>query len=215
MSAPAPRVVSVQAGPIRDELFGSKRMTTAICKGPVTGLARIGTLGLEGDQQADRRYHGGPSRALCCYVREHQEAWAREWGREVHSGEFGENLTISGLDETSAHIGDRFRFGTAVIEIASARGPCGTLAARLGVPDIVLRIRARGWTGWYCRVVEPGEATAGGALELVHRHPAAISVAEAYRIKLNKRGPTEDVRRLLAVEALCPEWRGKLEARLA
>ena len=215
MRAPGPRVVSVQAGPIREELFGTQRMTTAICKRPITGIAHIGALGLEGDQQADRRHHGGPSRALCCYVREHQEAWAREWEREVSAGEFGENLTMSGLDETSTHIGDRFRFGGALIEVASARGPCGTLAARLGVPDIVLRIRANGWTGWYCRVVEPGKAAAGGALDLVHRDPAGISVAEAYRIKLNKRGPAEDVRRLLAVEALCPEWRERLQARLA
>ena len=215
MTGPAARVVSVQAGGVREEFFGAKRMTTAICKRPVAGIARIGMSGVEGDEQADRRHHGGPSRALCCYVREHQEAWAGEWGREVRPGDFGENLTISGLDETSTHIGDRFRFGSALIEIASARGPCGTLAARLGVSDIVLRIRANGWTGWYCRVVEPGDAAAGGALERVYRHPAGISVAEAYRIKLNKRGPDEEVRRLLAVEALCPEWRGKLEARLA
>lgn len=215
MTPPPPRVVSLQAGPVREEQFGSKRMTTAIRKATVAGIRRIGTLGVEGDQQADLRCHGGPSRALCCYVREHQETWSRTWGREVLPGEFGENLTIRGLDESTVHIGDRFRFGTALIEIASARGPCATLAARLAVPDVVRLIRANGWTGWYCRVVEEGQGGAGAPLEEVYRHPAAISVAEAYRIKLNKEGPADEVRRLLGVEALCPEWRRGLEARLA
>ena len=213
MSSPA-RVVSVQAGPIREEEFGGKRVTTATCKRSVIGPVQIGTLGIAGDQQADTRHHGGPSRALCCYVREHQEEWARAWGRGVAPGDFGENLTILGLDETKVHIGDRFRFGSALIEIASARGPCGTLAARLGVPDIVKLIRANGWTGWYCRVLEPGTARAGDSLEPELRHPAKVTVAEAYRIKRNKEAPPDVVRRVLGIEALCPDWRKVLEARL-
>ncbi|MFI5234719.1 MAG: MOSC domain-containing protein [Gemmatimonadales bacterium] len=209
------RIIALHAGPVRTERFGVKRMTTAICKRPVIGPIQAGTLGLEGDEQADRRYHGGPSRALCCYVREHQEAWGTEWGRAVAPGEFGENLTLAGIDETTAHIGDRFRIGAALVEVASARGPCGILAARTGFPDIVARIRENGWTGWYLRVLEPGLMTAGDRYTLESAHPAAISVAEAYRIKLDKGGPAEPVQRLLTVAALCPEWRAKLVARLA
>ncbi|HEU5358974.1 MAG TPA: MOSC domain-containing protein [Gemmatimonadales bacterium] len=215
MSRPAgPHVTAIHAGPVREETFGGKTETTAICKVPIAGMARIGPLGIEGDEQADARCHGGPSRALCCYVLEHQEAWAREWDRPVGPGSFGENLTVTGLTEATVHIGDRFRLGSALIEVASARGPCRTLAARLGVPDIVPRIRLNGWTGWYCRVLEPGEATAGAALVLEHAHPHAISVLDAYRIKLDKSGPRQPVERLLSVEALCPDWRKSLEARI-
>ncbi|HSC58067.1 MAG TPA: MOSC domain-containing protein [Gemmatimonadales bacterium] len=215
MNRPAgPHVVAVHAGPVREETFAGKAETTAICKVPVAGAARIGTLGVEGDEHADARHHGGPSRALCCYVREHQGSWAREWDRPVGPGAFGENLTVSGLTESTVHIGDRFRVGSALIEVASARGPCRTLAARLGVPDIVARIRLNGWTGWYCRVLEPGEAAAGAPMVLEHADPNAISVLDAYRIKLDKSGPRESVERLLAVEALCPHWRATLEARI-
>jgi MOSC domain-containing protein YiiM len=209
-------VVAIHAGPVREETLADGRVwRTAIGKDVRLGPVRIGPLGIEGDEQADQRHHGGPSRALCSYVREHQEHWARTWGREVPPGSFGENLTVTGLDETTVHIGDRFRLGSAVIEIASARGPCGTLAARLGIPDVVAQVRARGWTGWYARVVEPGQARAGDALVIEAAHPARISVVEAYRVKLDKRGPAGPVRRLLDVEALCPEWRASLTERLA
>jgi MOSC domain-containing protein YiiM len=211
-----PAVVAIHAGPVRDERFADGRARrTAICKSSRRDLVRIGPLGIEGDDQADRRHHGGASRALCAYVLEHQRVWAGVWKRDVPPGSFGENLTVSGLDETTVHIGDRFRLGSALIEVASARGPCGTLAARLGIPDVVAQVRARGWTGWYSRVLEPGEAQAGDALVLESAHPAAISVAEAYRIKLDKQGPAGPTRRLLAVEALCPEWRASLTDRLA
>lgn len=207
-------VVAILAGSIREETFGRKTLTTAIVKRPLTGPVRIGTQGVAGDQQADARHHGGPSRALCCYVRAHQEAWAQQWERAVEPGAFGENLTIQGLDESSVHIGDRFRFGEVVIEVTSPRGPCATLAARLSAPDIIARIRLNGWTGWYCRVLEPGSAETGMPIVLVHADPAAISVLDAYRIKLDRATPTEAVERLLAVSALCPEWRTTLEARI-
>jgi MOSC domain-containing protein YiiM len=207
-------VLAILAGSIREETFGRKTLTTAIAKRPVEGPVRIGTLGITGDHQADARHHGGPSRALCCYVRERQEAWAREWDRPVDPGAFGENLTVCGLDESRVHIGDRFRLGEALIEVTSARGPCATLAARVGAPDIAQRIRLNGWTGWYCRVLEPGTAAAGMPLLLEHADPAAISVLDAYRIKLDKGATTSVVERLLAVTALCPEWRATLEARI-
>ncbi|MGH7590598.1 MAG: MOSC domain-containing protein [Gemmatimonadales bacterium] len=207
-------VLSIQAGSVKDETFGRKTLTTAIDKRPVQGPVRIGMLGVFGDQQADTRHHGGPSRALCCYVRAHQEAWAREWDRPVAPGAFGENLTVEGLDESTVHIGDRFRVGEALIEVASARGPCATLAAHLGVPDIISRIRLNGWTGWYCRVLEEGGAAAGAPLVLEHADPSCISVLDAYRIKKDKAAPTAVVERLLAVAALCPEWRTTLEARI-
>lgn len=207
-------VLAVHVGSAREETFGRKTFTTAIDKRPVPGPVRIGSLGIIGDQQADARHHGGPSRALCCYVRAHQEAWAREWDRPVEPGAFGENLTLAGLDESTVHVGDRFRFGTSLVEVTSARGPCATLAARLGVPDIVSRIRLNGWTGWYCRVIEEGTAAAGMHFVLEYTERQGISVLDAYRIKKDKSAPTEVVERLLAVPALCPEWRATLEARI-
>lgn len=209
-----PRVVGVQAGPVREERFGAVRMTTAICKQACTGRVQVGFDGIQGDQQADLRHHGGPSRALCCYVREHQLRWADEWGRPVPAGEFGENLTLSGLDETTVHIGDRHRIGSVLLEVASARGPCATLAARVGDPEVVQKVRALGWTGWYCRVLQPGELGPEMPLEVEYRHPAALSVAEAYRIKRRKGAGPEQLRRLLSVEALCPDWQATIRARL-
>lgn len=207
-------VVGLQAGRPRELQLGDRLVRTAIDKDPVTGSARIDTQGLEGDGQADRRIHGGPERALCAYPAIHLVWWSERWRRRLTPGAFGENLTVVGLDERNAHLGDRFRFGSALVEISQPREPCDNMAARLGQPDLKEQIRDNGRTGWYLRVIEPGVAAAGLALVQEFLDPRRITVAEAFRIRLDTKGPREQVRRLLEVPALSSGWRISLERRL-
>jgi MOSC domain-containing protein YiiM len=210
----SPLVVGLQAGRPRELFLGGRMVRTAIAKLPVPASVAIGPNGLEGDHQADRRYHGGVERALCAYPAGHLAAWGRQWGVCLAPGCFGENLTISGLDEDSVHIGDRFRCGSALVEVSQPREPCETLAWRLGRLDLPDLVRLNGWTGWYMRVVEPGVASAGLPFLLDRIDPARVSVAEAYRVRLDTRGSRSEVRRLLAVSALSSGWRISLERRL-
>jgi len=210
----APLVVGLQAGRPRDLFLGGRMVRTAIAKFPVPGPVAIGLDGLEGDHQVNRRHHGGVERALCAYPSAHLAAWGRHWGVALGPGSFGENLTISGLDEDSVHIGDRFRFGSALVEVSQPREPGDTLAGRLGHDDLLELIRSNGWTGWYLRVVEPGVAFTGLPFVLERTDPARISVSEAYRVRLDTRGRRSEVRRLLGVAALSSGWRISLERRL-
>ena len=210
----SPLVTGVQAGRPRDLFLGGRMVRSSIMKVPVQGPVNIGTLGLEGDSQVDRRVHGGVERALCVYPASHLAAWGREWGVFLEPGSFGENLTISGLDEESVHLGDRFRFGSALVEVSQPREPCATLAGRLGREDLLDQIRENGRTGWYLRVIEPGVAAVGLPFLRERTDPARVSVAEAYRVRLDTRGERSDVRRLLAVQALSSGWRISLERRL-
>ena len=45
-------------------------------------------------------------------------------GDELRDGEFGENLTTSGIDVNEAEVGERWRIGTVLLEVASVRTPC-------------------------------------------------------------------------------------------
>ena len=210
----SPVVIGLQAGRPRDLFLGGQMVRSAIVKSPVIGSVNIGPEGLDGDSQVDRRAHGGVERALCVYPAVHLAAWGREWGVSLEAGSFGENLTISGLDEESVHLGDRFRFGSTLLEVSQPREPCSTLAGRLGHEEVLELIRENGRTGWYMRVIEPGLAAVGLAFVRERTDPARVSVAEAYRVRLNTRGGRAEVRRLLAVEALSSGWRISLERRL-
>jgi len=209
-----PRVIGLQTGRSREYVFGTRIVRSAIGKMSVDGPIAIGVLGLEGDEQVDHRYHGGPERALCVYPGEHLEAWGLLWNRPLPPGSFGENLTTLGLSETTVHIGDRFRFGSALIEVSQPREPCGNLAGRQGKPDLPQWIRKNRWTGWYARVVEPGEASPGLAIIREHADSRQITVAEAYWIRLDTKGLRDHVKRLLEVPGLSSGWRVSLQKRL-
>lgn len=207
-------ILSFNAGLVVDRTYPDTVERTAIEKSPIAGRVRLTRLGLVGDQQEDLRHHGGPDRALCSYVADHHQGWVGALGRVPGPGLFGENLTVEGLDETQVHCGDRFRVGSAIIEITTPRVPCMTLTRRLGYAEAIPFIRALGWCGWYSRVVEEGEAEAGEEMELIHADPAGVSIREIYGLNSEKSAPRAALERALAVKALPDEWRAKFQARL-
>ncbi|WP_402464616.1 MOSC domain-containing protein [Isoptericola aurantiacus] len=155
---------------------------TAIDKRPVDGRVRAGRYGLYADVQADRQNHGGEEQAVYAYAAEDAAFFEPELEREVTPGLFGENLRTGGLDVSGALIGERWRVGSAVLEVTQPRTPCGTFARRLGSPPRwVRRFTEVGRTGAYLRVVEPGDLAAGDAVEVVARPSHGVSVAGWFR----------------------------------
>ena len=209
-----PTVLTFNAGLVVDRTYPDQIERTAIGKSPVAGRVRLTRLGLIGDQQEDLGHHGGPDRALCSYVADHHPGWVGALGRTPEPGLFGENLTVQGLDEAHVHCGDRFRIGSAIIEITTPRIPCMTLTRRLGYAEAIPFIRALGWCGWYNRVIEEGEAEAGEEMELIHSDPAGVSIREIYGVNSDKSAPRAALERVLAVKALPDEWRAKFLGRI-
>ena len=77
----------------------------------MTGRVAVHRLGLDGDVQVNRKYHGGEGQALYAYAQEDADWWAAELDRELPAGRFGENLRTSGIDLTGALLGERWRIG--------------------------------------------------------------------------------------------------------
>lgn len=152
---------------------------TAIDKRPVEGRVRAGRYGLYADVQADRANHGGEDQAVYAYAAEDAKFWEPDLEREVVPGLFGENLRTRGLDVSGALVGERWRVGSAVLEVTQPRTPCATFARRLGSPPRwVRRFTEANRTGAYLRVVEQGELGAGDAVEVVSRPSHRVSVAD-------------------------------------
>jgi MOSC domain-containing protein YiiM len=171
-------IASVNVGrPVPLTSRRGREVRSAIAKAPVTGRVRVAGVNVEGDEQGDRRVHGGPDKAVYAYAAEDCAWWAEELGREIPPGMFGENLTTAGLDVSGAVIGERWRAGTVELEVCQPRTPCFKLAARFGEPLMVKRFAQAGRPGAYLRIVTPGELGAGDAIEVVSRPDHGITVA--------------------------------------
>ena len=192
---------------------------SSIDKTAVEGSVRITRMGLEGDTQTDRRYHGGEHMAVHLYAADHYPYWLEEIPhvpRLSAPGAFGENLYALGLTEGDVFIGDRFRLGTALLELSMGRQPCSTLERHFQRKDMVRRIIANHRCGWYYRVLEEGIAEAGNELDLVERLQDKWSVQEAFALLFDRTRRTREseLRDLLSLAPLGPQWQAKLRAKL-
>jgi MOSC domain-containing protein YiiM len=185
--------------------------TSAIEKLPVAGPVWLAALGLEGDQVADTRAHGGRDRAILAYAAAHYPLWRAEWGRcDVPFGGFGENLTVGDADEDTVCLGDRWAIGAAVLEIAKPRSPCNRLAWYQRREDLISRVRATGRSGWYLRVVVEGALEAGAAIELVARPQPGLTVRRAALAMTNRHRDRAEAMLLVHCPALAEDWRLRL-----
>jgi MOSC domain-containing protein YiiM len=210
--AKAMKILSVNVGfPVQIE-SGGKSVSTGIYKSQVRRPVKVGKLNLEGDGQADLSVHGGPNKAVYAYPSEHYEYWRRKLpGMEMHWGIFGENLTLEGLAEADAHIGDRFQMGTAVLMVTQPRLPCYKLGIKFGMDDMPDRFLSSRRTGFYFAVIEEGELDAGDAVRPVHRDANQVSVADILRILYDDQPQDPQLfERVLNVDALPPSWRKQL-----
>lgn len=159
------------------EVIPGHRRETAIDKRPCAGGVEVTRLGLVGDAQCDRRFHGGPEKAVYAYGDEDNAWWAALLGRDISPGTFGENLTIAGLDVGAARIGEVWRIGDVVLEVRSPRTPCTNLSVRMELPRFHQRFKRSGRVGAYLRVLRSGTLRAGLDVEVVSRpgHDVTIS----------------------------------------
>lgn len=172
------RLVSVNVGrPRQVAVRRGRPLMSAIFKAPVDGRVRVAGDAVEGDQQADRRVHGGPDKAVYAYAAEDTAWWEERLGRSLEPGAFGENLTVEGVDVTGARIGERWRVGTAELEVSQPRLPCAKLGLRFGDPGMVRRFAEAGRPGAYLRIVIDGEIAAGDPVEVLERPTHDVSVA--------------------------------------
>jgi MOSC domain-containing protein YiiM len=173
-----PHLLSVNVGrPKQISVRRGRPLMSAIGKAPVEGRVRVEGVNVAGDDQADRRVHGGPDKAVYAYAREDEQWWAAQLAREIPPGMFGENLTTEGLDVTGAVIGERWRIGTVVLEVAQPRIPCSKLGTRFGDLTMVKRFGEANRPGAYLRIVAEGELGAGDEIEVLSRPEHGITVA--------------------------------------
>ena len=174
----------------RVEING-RAVMTAIGKRSVSGPQAVRPLGLEGDEQADLTVHGGLSKALYAYPREHYPFWQTVraqaqvslWDEPLPNGFMGENLTLTGLLETQVWIGDVLRFANCELAVSEPRFPCFKFNAAMGFSHASKLMSANAWCGFYLAVRVPGTLAAGEEFELVPG-PREVGITELFRARV-------------------------------
>jgi len=204
-------LISLQVGLPRIVPGHDGNVTTGIFKHPVEGRVEMRTLNLDGDRQADLTVHGGQDKAVYGYPSEHYPYWKKQLpGVGLPWGSFGENLTTSGLDEKTVHIGDRFAMGGAEVVITQPRLPCFKLNLKFGREDMVKRFLASHRSGFYFRVLREGEVGAGDEIVSLHQDENRVSVRDIVGLYLGENTSRELRERALRVEYLAKVWRDDL-----
>jgi MOSC domain-containing protein YiiM len=193
-----------------------KDISTGIYKKPVDGPVAVRALNLDGDQQVDLKNHGGEFKAVYAYSYDHYQYWEEllDMGK-MPMGQFGENLTISALDESKLCIGDRLEIGGAIFVITQPRVPCFKLGIRFENPDMPTMFIKSGYTGVYLKVLEEGFIEAGDEVEIIRRSDAGVTVRGIFEAFYNYDAVSSQsmFESALKVPELSPEWRKKIEAR--
>ncbi len=209
------RIETIAVGGPRTVRWQGHEVVTSIFKTPVPGPVTVREHNLEGDRQSDLAVHGGEFKAVYAYAAEHYGFWRARLARELEPANFGENLTISELDEPDLCIGDVIRIGDAELEATLPRLPCFKLGIRFADPRIVKAFaQSRRW-GIYFRVSREGRIAPGGAVTIVHRDPARLPVYEIARVHVFDQDDLDTMRRLAEHERLDPAWRDWFLRRLA
>ncbi len=211
-----PSILSIQAGRVSLQPKGDGgTYRTALHKTAVVFPVRVGMEGLEYDEQADRRYHGGPDKAVCCFPSEHFPRIAEFVGREITGGAFGENFTVGGLLESDVCVGDRYRSpGGLVFEVSQPRQPCVNLARRWGRGDLPAWLAGNDLTGWYLRVIRGGELPGPGPLVLAERPHPGWTITRLNALMAKRERSTVLLSEAVSLPQLSDAWRDSFRKRL-
>lgn len=204
-------ILSIQVGLPAEhgaDTISNKTWESGIFKFPVTGRVWLDELNLAGDGQQDLNNHGGPYRAVLGYGAVHYPVWRDELARaDLPYGAFGENLTLSDLTEETVCLGDVYAVGETRLQVAQPRQPCWKLARRWGIKDLTARVEARGWGGWYHRVLQTGYIEAGDTYELLERPYPAYPISRLNALLRGREVNVEAFAELAGIAELSPGWR--------
>jgi MOSC domain-containing protein YiiM len=206
------KVISVNVGLPRTVTWAGRLVTSAIWKKPVEGRIVLEGVNLQGDDQADRRVHGGPDKAVYAYSAEDYTWWSGVLGGDLTAGTFGENLTTDGIDLNGCLIGQEWQVGTAVLQVAQPREPCFKLGMRMGDAGFVEQFGASGRPGAYLRIRRPGHIGAGDAIVAGPPPSHGLTIRDLAAVQPNS--PARLLERIAANDDVPEGWRTTARRRL-
>jgi MOSC domain-containing protein YiiM len=210
-SEPIGHIRSVNVGQPRTVRWHGRNVTTAIWKEPIQGRIAAAGVNFDGDDQADRRVHGGPTKAIYAYAIEDYHWWAGQLGSPLTPGTFGENLTVAGIDLRAAVVGERWKVGSITARVTEPRIPCFKLGIRMGDAAFVNRFADAARPGTYLAIEGAGDVEAGDLIYLLDRPRHQVTIGDVERAY---HGHPELLPGLVGLEELSESWRNWVRRHL-
>lgn len=185
---------------------------SGILKTMVQGAVWLGETNLDGDGHAALNVHGGPDRSVLVFDSSQYGFWEPTLGA-LDPGSFGENLTVTGTDETQVCIGDIWTCDEIALQVSQPRIPCFKLSRRLEHPSFHLQLTEHGRGGWYCRTIRQGNVRAGEKMVLAERLNREWTVDRAYSTFFCD--DPEEWAALARIDELSELWRTHLSRKLS
>ena len=215
----------------------AREQMSAIDKAPIEAPVAVNFMGLTTDEQADRRHHGGPLKAVHQLATATYDKINAEFGLKVRVGTLGENLTteaVNGLpamDESTVCIGDIFQYGgqygdidtndSVQLRIVQPRRPCYKINDQIGqfklnkVPNIASWVTKQGIAGWYFEVVGDGMIHADLPVYLIERPYPFATLEKLWQLSNSKeKFAAKVIEPWLAIECLEDSWKTVLAKKM-
>ncbi|WP_281974899.1 MOSC domain-containing protein [Halobacillus litoralis] len=196
------KLLSLNVG--RPETYETDKgeLQSAYRKTPVGDTTYLTHLNFEGDEQADKKHHGGKDKAVCLYPAQHYRHWEEHYGKSFSFPSFGENITVEGIKEENVRIGDIYSLGDAVLQVSEPRKPCYIIARTHGIDDFPARVTEKGYTGFYLRVLREGNVTPGAYMTLIEQHPDGVTVEDVNEVRYHDRNNKPKIKEITSVDPL-------------
>ena len=196
-------------------IFNGQEVVTGIYKVPTNQPIYLGKENVKDDEVTDRKYHGGEFKACYLFSENHYDYWKNLYpDLNWNYGMFGENLTVSGLDETKIHIGDVYKVGKALVQITQPREPCFKFGVKFGNQNVLKQFIEHGYPGTYVRILEEGFVKTGDVFTLIEPAKNSLTTHQFYNLLFSKDKDQEYLKLAIQNEALPLAKRNKLKAFL-
>ena len=192
-----------------------KNVKTGIFKKPTSEAIFLGTEDVKGDEVSDRKHHGGIFKACYLFSADHYGYWKNLYpDLDWTYGMLGENLTISGMDETQIYIGDIYKIGNALVQITQPREPCYKFGVKFGTQTVLKQFIEHGFPGTYVSVLEEGFVEAGDEMKIVKRADNSLTIVQFFELLFAKEKNQEHLKLAIQNKAIPQSKRDKLSAYL-
>jgi MOSC domain-containing protein YiiM len=178
------KILSINIGKKTDIKWRGKIYHTGIYKSAIEGPVILGAEDVEHDIVIDRKHHGGIDQAVYAYGWNHYDYWRTLYpGLNLDFGFFGENLTVSYLDEENIHVGDIYTLGETLIQVTKPRQPCFKLGIRFGSPEVISQFWNSTKSGVYFKVLKTGSVNINDEFKLLEKALNSSSIAQVFLSK--------------------------------